>query len=512
MNFFSVHKFSCEDFFTEMPDQQRHIPHPNQMPNINDKDKTKYGSLDIDHQSTVVNEASSIWLWVNFILCIIVGPLNFVFYKVMYSAYGDSRAYFVSQGVNFLYVLYGGIIIQIGVYRGMMPPEKDAPHIKFIIMGFLDCLGGFLAAMGANQTSGSLQQLLNQTLIPITMVLSWIILGKKSTALQISGSLFIIMGAAIVIMSSNSSSTDDTTTGNGYSWSFISNLIYFSSNIPIGFSCVYKELGFRDLQMHVMYMTQWVSIYQLLWGFVLGFLQLIPGMGSLNGVTVNEMRSSFYSGVLCFLHVDQECADRNTFTLLTGYCLINFLFNIVGLNLVKYDSAVLSNLTSALVLPLTVLMFSMPMLGAYREPCSSNIIAGLVAVMFGFLLWRLKHLPFTLVCCIPSSSDDRGEEEGEGGGMQDNEGTEMVNTRREALTERENVHLIGDLEGERQQPVRASRRTGANGVSRRERDFEAASCGCGMVYTSIPREEGRGEGGGHVESFSDRVIFLSLDE
>jgi drug/metabolite transporter (DMT)-like permease len=437
---------------------------------------TKYGSLEIQNESSVSRASTSLWLWINFTLCIIVGPMNFILYKVMYSAYGDSRAYFVSQGVNFLYVLYGGVILSIGHYRGIITDEPNLPHTKFIIMGFLDCLGGFLAAMGANETSGSLQQLLNQTLIPFTMILSRIMLGKKSTGMQIFGSILIIFGAAIVILSSNSSSTDGNSSN--YSWSFISNLVYLSSNIPIGLSCVYKELGFRDLHIHVMHMTQWVSIYQLLWGFVLGFLQLIPGMGSMSGISVSEMRSSFYSGMLCYLHIDGECAERNTFWLLTGYCIINFLFNIVGLNLVKYDSAVLSNLTSALVLPLTVLMFSMPILGAYREPYCPNTILALIVVMFGFLCWRMKYLPYRLVCC-PTVIDSS-----------ENENLVESPTR---LSDSNDVAHSPD-------------RTALEGY--RDIEHEAVTCGCGMVYHHVSRSEHVE----HVESFSDRVIFLSLDE
>jgi drug/metabolite transporter (DMT)-like permease len=369
-----------------------------------DKDrKHNYGSVsvgELEEQDWAPQPGShdSVKLWVNFILCIAVGPLNFVMYKVMYSAYGDSRAFFVSQGVNLLYVIYGGAILFYLSWQGKITAEtRSIPHYKFVIMGFLDCMGGFLGAMGANNTSGSLQQLLNQTLIPITMLLSWLILGRKSTVLQVIGALFILAGAWIVIVTSISGPI-------GSDFNIVSNIVYFSSNIPIGLSCVYKELEFRDVHMHVMYMTQWVSIYQLLWGFLAGFLQLLPCMGSLDGVSLSEINSSFWSGGRCFLHIDGECAGRSTFWLLTGYCVVNFVFNIVGLYLVKYDSATLSNITGALVLPLTVLMFNMPIMGQYREHCGWYTVVGLIIVLIGFILWRLKAIEFNVV--KPPLEDD----------------------------------------------------------------------------------------------------------
>lgn len=194
----------------------------------------------VDVDST---EISSVWIYSNFIGCLIVGPLNFVSYKVMYAAFGPSHAFFVSQGVNFLYVLYGGVILHFLTQKGEITKEMRAiPHTKFIVMGFLDCLGGFLAAMGANNTPGSLQQLLNQTLIPITMLFSYIFLGRSSTILQVFGSMLIVLGAW-------TAGGDDPDSPSSTNYTSFSSLLYFLSNVPIAFSCIYKEMGFRNLQV-----------------------------------------------------------------------------------------------------------------------------------------------------------------------------------------------------------------------------------------------------------------------
>lgn len=54
-----------------------------------------------------------------------------------------------------------------------------------------------------------------------------------------------------------------------------------------------------------MYMTQLVSIYQLLWGFILGVLQMMPGVGSETGYTLSEINTLFWSGVECFFQLNQ---------------------------------------------------------------------------------------------------------------------------------------------------------------------------------------------------------------
>merc|ERR1740117_2904111 len=42
---------------------------------------------------------------------ILLGSVNFVTLKITYSTYGDDYAYFVSQAVNVLSLLYGGFVL-----------------------------------------------------------------------------------------------------------------------------------------------------------------------------------------------------------------------------------------------------------------------------------------------------------------------------------------------------------------------------------------------------------------
>jgi hypothetical protein len=63
-----------------------------------------------------------------------------------------------------------------------------------------------------------------------------------------------------------------------------------------------------------------------------------------------------------------------------------------GLYLVKHDSAVLSTLTNALVLPLTCLAFTLPVLGRHREPFDAVTLFGLCIVLCGFAIWRVSSL------------------------------------------------------------------------------------------------------------------------
>jgi hypothetical protein len=62
-----------------------------------------------------------------------------------------------------------------------------------------------------------------------------------------------------------------------------------------------------------------------------GLLQVIPGVGSTAGSSLSDIASQFASGLECFLFLDDQCRAQHTFFLLTGYCVLNFLFNITGM-------------------------------------------------------------------------------------------------------------------------------------------------------------------------------------
>jgi hypothetical protein len=221
------------------------------------------------------------------------------------------------------------------------------------------------------------------------MLASYCFLGTKSTYMQIFGAVNILIGSFLVVLPKLPYNTVIISSSSPYdTYHLLSAFIYFCSNIPFASSYVFKEFGFKNLAVHVIYLTQWVSIYQLCFGFMFAPFQLLPGMGSSQGMTLQEIASNFHEGMLCFLEYDARCREQNTFLLLIGYCSINFIFNTTGLYLVKHGSATLNAISYAIILPITTLAFALPMLGRYQESFDISTILGLVVVLLGFFLWK----------------------------------------------------------------------------------------------------------------------------
>mmetsp|Transcript_96406 Transcript_96406/g.274806 ORF Transcript_96406/g.274806 Transcript_96406/m.274806 type:complete len:438 (-) Transcript_96406:248-1561(-) len=261
------------------------------------------------------------------------------------------------------------------------PEMRALPQKRFIIMAFLDCLGTFLTAMGAVYTPGQYQTLLNQSLIPCTMIASAVFLRSKFYWPQVSGAFIILTGAFLVLSPSFFGDAPPVETR------WYANLLYFASNIPMALSAVYKEYAFSDgSNVHVLLLTQTVSIYQFLFGFVLAPLQMVPGVGTAHGQSFDDITSSFMGGWYKFMEGNEYTA------LMIGYCFINFVFNTIGLYLTKHAGAALNSISFSMLLPLTTMSYSLPFLGKNREEIVPSTVAGLAVVLMGFLLYEIDEI------------------------------------------------------------------------------------------------------------------------
>ena len=105
--------------------------------------------------------------------------------------------------------------------------------------------------------------------------------------------------------------------------------------------------------------------------------------------TSSQATEDLVTGTRCYLQLPGSgCAQKSTFLLLTGYCLLNFLYNTLGLYLTKYASSTVNAITSSLLLPITAMAFTLPALGPFREKIHRDAYYGLVVIVTGFVLYQ----------------------------------------------------------------------------------------------------------------------------
>ena len=67
---------------------------------------------------------------------LVVGPSNYVLYKVLFAAYGLDSAIFVMQCVNMLYVVYGHFALMVAERRGEVTDAmRRSSRFPFVVRG-----------------------------------------------------------------------------------------------------------------------------------------------------------------------------------------------------------------------------------------------------------------------------------------------------------------------------------------------------------------------------------------
>jgi len=251
--------------------------------------------------------------------------------------------------------------------------------------------------LGGVHTSGTMQVLLSQGVIPITMVLSMVMIGKRYHCLQMSGAAAIVAG---LVLAKVLSGGDADLTANDP----VFNMLFFVSLVPSALSSVYKEIAFRgfDGDLDVNVLQFWVAVFQVLVNFAAMPIYSLDVLGP-QQVQVAEMPEITFGGSRClFLLEDQVVADcglpgerpcdhcANAWAAVIGYMLFNLSYNICTMMVIKHGSAALSFLVATMRMPLSSLAFSSTWImgSEAADPTLSDYLS-LVVIIFGLGCYRL---------------------------------------------------------------------------------------------------------------------------
>lgn len=110
---------------------------------------------------------------------------NSIFFKKM-TNHMTNYPYFLSQLTTIVYVpIFFGLVFYEKRFTNMITEDMmKFPKRKFFVMGTFDALSGIFMLFGGIHTSGSTQALLTNAVIPMTMILSYVILKTRYAKTQ----------------------------------------------------------------------------------------------------------------------------------------------------------------------------------------------------------------------------------------------------------------------------------------------------------------------------------------
>jgi len=333
-------------------------------------------------------------LLVSFIGLVIIGLGNKIFQKLqarpMYN-----YPYFLSVYVTFIYIPLSFAYIFPMFIWGKHIITKEQRNIrwyKFAVMGILDGIAGVMQTFAVNYIpSGGLIILLTQSAIPISMIISKLLLKVKYQFQHYTGAVIVIIGLVVVLLpqflhpAANDEHESPAMIG---VWCGVLIL----SCVPMTLSSVYKEKALGELEIDVIYLNGWVAIYQ----FLLSLAVAVP-LAYASQLTPKDIPYNFADGAKCYVgintitggaHLD-ECQNAPLFVNL--YIAFNVLYNILIILILKYGSANLLWLAMTLMVPLGNGAFALPFVPG-NLPMTYWDIIGLIVIMGGLILYRFFGL------------------------------------------------------------------------------------------------------------------------
>lgn len=306
-------------------------------------------------------------------------------------------------------------------------------------MGAFDSIAGQLALFGSIHITGSQQAQLSNSIIPVTMIVSYIWTKERFTIYQILGATIILLGMATSIIpninnNKKSPTTNDiidvqninnnnnnTITDEKNSTSFFFLSLFIQSSVPAALSSVYKEVTFNNIDIDVNYLQAWVAIWQVLVGFILLPLNTLKILGK-DAIQFKDIPKQILRGFMCLIGYNQIIPPNCTINIsdksipicdtcsyawiqVSLYLIANMLYNYFMMIIIKQSGASLLNIIMTVRLPLIQFAFAIPAINNPPDPFTIVSVICLICIVSGLQIYKYGE-PRVIVLNTTELEDD----------------------------------------------------------------------------------------------------------
>lgn len=258
-----------------------------------------------------------------------------------------------------------------------------------LVMGLLDSLAGIMGVFAVNYiTNSSIIVLVQQSAIPISMVISSITLNARYTSNQYIGAGVVLLGI-IEVLIPTFMSTAPPAVGETSQLPWILLLIF--ACIPMCLSSVYKEKALGEVDIDVIYLNGWVAIFQTIAAIPLCFPSAY-----VTGLAMDQIWPNLTGGFLCWFGINSVTEATNDLIVddcsmapfyVNTYLFFNVFFNILIIVILKHGSANIMWMASTVIVPLSNVVFSLNFMPNHTTLHLTDWI-GLIIIMTGLVIFR----------------------------------------------------------------------------------------------------------------------------
>lgn len=282
--------------------------------------------------------------------------------------------------------------------------QQDIPKYKFAVMGAYDSIAGIMQTFAVNYiTNASMIVLVQQSAIPISMVISRYALQATYTKAQYVGASIVLFGIVVVLipnfLSPDANAVDPSAVSDApvpdSTTQLIWLLVLIVSCVPMCLSSVYKEKALGETEIDIVYLNGWVAIFQFLIAIPLCF-----PTAQVQNLPLSEIWPNMVDGMKCWLGINSITEDNNPNNLplddcstaplfVTIYLFFNVVFNFLIVVILKLGSANIMWMASTVIVPLSNVAFSMDFMPGH-QPLRFWDIIGLAVIMSGLVVYRFS--------------------------------------------------------------------------------------------------------------------------
>lgn len=266
-------------------------------------------------------------------------------------------------------------------FDGTQTPTTGAAWHAYAFVGLCLMAQNFLNRTGSRGTlvPGPMLLLLNQAVVPVTMVASIVFLRKRFRLAHYAGVMLILGGMCLSLIPQMGAMRRGAT-----GWAV---LLIALASLPSSAAFVKLELEFRGGRMEVVW--GWFIIN--VWQFFLGLL-LILAMPFDDDVSLAQVPSYMADSLRCLFagentYANDVCSIAGTTYVM--YWVTNTTMNLIVACVLASLGATVSYIAFTAALPVSDLLFATPLLmGSHASSFSGWSIGALVTVVLGLALYR----------------------------------------------------------------------------------------------------------------------------
>jgi len=339
----------------------------------------------------------------SFVMMVIVGLGNKIFQKLQ-TVPMQEYPFFLSLLTTFIYIptSFAYIIPMMKWGKQITREQQMIPKYKFAIMGLLDGIAGVMQVFAVTYiSSGGLIILLMQSAIPISMIITRVMLKTVYKVWHYIGSVIVLIGIGAALLplfipelkpEPYTTTTMAPGTPAPTAFSIPEGVwigVLLASCIPMALSSVYKEKALGEADIDVVYLNGWVAVFQALVTLVFaipsGYAQSPP-------ISYSELPANIVNGFKCYIGrtvagAVVDCSDSPLFVNI--YMGFNILYNIFIIFILKYGSSNILYLAMTIMVPLGNVAFALKFVPQAR-PMSALDIVGLLVILFGLVIYRFS--------------------------------------------------------------------------------------------------------------------------